>query len=137
MFVIMAGLLFVVGAISLAKFTDTVVVAPEPTGIVLEQRRLQFIDLPDGSVRAVDADTFDLVTQVSSGEGSFMRGVLRSLVRARSARDLSEQSAFELTLYADGRLILGDPETHQRIDLIAFGPTNFLAFRQLLPDAHR
>lgn len=135
MFVIMAGLLFTVGAVSLATSTQNVVLAPEPSGRILEQRRLQFVDLPDGSFQALDAKTSHLVTQVSSGEGSFMRGVLRSLVRARGARGLSGQSAFELTLYSDGRLILADPETGQRIDLVAFGPTNVYAFKQLLPHA--
>jgi len=137
MFVIMAGLLFVVAVISLATSTQTIVLAPKPDGEVVEYRRLQFVDLSDGGVSAFDADSLDLVAHVSSGEGSFLRGVLRSLVRARTAQGLSHQSAFELTLYADGRLILLDPETSQTIDLVAFGPTNFNAFRQLLSDAQR
>lgn len=137
MFVIMAGLLFVVAAISLATSTRTVVLAPEPSGEIIEWRALRFFDLPDGSVRAIDTLTGNIVSQIPSGEGSFLRGVLRSLVRARSARDLNVQSAFELTLYADGRLILQDPETREAIDLVAFGPTNYHAFRQLLPDATR
>lgn len=134
MFVIMAGLLFVVGAISLATSTRTVVLAPEPSGEVVERSSLQFLDLPDGSVRVIDATTGNSITQVSPGEGSFLRGVLRSLVRARSARGLTVQSAFQLSLYADGRLILLDPDTLEAIDLIAFGPTNFDVFRQLLPN---
>jgi putative photosynthetic complex assembly protein len=137
MFVIMAGLLFVVAAISLATSTRTVVLAPEPNGEIIEWRALRFFDLPDGSVRAIDTLTGNIVSQIPSGEGSFLRGALRSLVRARSARDLNVQSAFELTLYADGRLILQDPETREAIDLVAFGPTNYHAFRQLLPDATR
>lgn len=135
MFVIMAGLLFVVGAISLATSTRTVVLAPEPNGEIVQRSSLRFLDLPDGSVRVIDAATGTSVSEVPSGEGSFLRGVLRSLVRARSAHSLNVQSAFELTLYTDGRLILLDPDTLEAIDLIAFGPTNYGAFRQLLPDA--
>ena len=134
MFVIMAGLLFVVGFVSLAKQTDTVVAAPAPQGAVVAQKALQFADEFDGSVHVIDVNSGTLVNVFASGDGSFVRGVLRSLVRARNARGLTQASAFDLALYEDGRMILSDPETHEAVDLVAFGATNFRAFSQLLDE---
>jgi len=134
MFVIMAGLLFVVGFVSLAKQTDTIVVAPAPQGAVVAQKNLQFTDEVDGSVHVIDVNSGTLVHVFASGDGSFVRGVLRSLVRARNARGLTQANAFDLALHEDGRMILSDAETHESVDLVAFGATNFRAFSQLLDE---
>ena len=134
MFVIMAGLLFVVGFVSLATQTDTVVTAPAPLGGLVTNKLLQFVDDSEGSVVAIDGPSGEVVTRFPSGEGSFVRGVLRSLVRARNAQGLPQAATFNLALYSDGRLILSDPDTTQSIDLVAFGATNFQSFSQLLED---
>lgn len=112
------------------------VAAPQST---VENRALRFEDHDDGSVRVYEissAGDEHLVKVLYSGSDGFIRGVLRSLTRARRARDIGPDQPFLLSLQSDGQLLLEDPATGQRIDLRAFGPTNFDSFRQLLDRQH-
>ncbi|MGB0380113.1 MAG: photosynthetic complex assembly protein PuhC [Luminiphilus sp.] len=133
MILIMVGLLFVVGAVLLARTTDQVVVVPEPSGELLASRVLSFSDAPDGQIVISDGESGASIRILKSGEGSFIRGVVRSLVRVRQQSGVFSRTGFLLTLYADGRLILLDPLTTQAIELAAFGPTNTGEFLALLP----
>ncbi|MFY7854768.1 MAG: hypothetical protein ACOVQT_01400, partial [Rubrivivax sp.] len=47
--------------------------------------------------------------------------------------DLPLQAPLMLSLHRDGRLLLTDPLSGQRIDLISFGPDNAAVFRRWLP----
>jgi putative photosynthetic complex assembly protein len=102
-----------------------------PESPVIDSRSLGFRDLPDGVVEVYDWDTQVVLTRIASGEGSFLRGVVRSLVRQRRGLNGSD-APFELSLLADRRLTLADPETGESIDLNAFGPTNLAVFSVLL-----
>lgn len=107
---------------------------PEPTETV-EVRELRFEDRPNGSVAVYEYEDDGpdrLVHLVDSGAGGFIRGILRSLTRARRASGIGNEHPFRLLLQADGRLLLEDPATEQRIYLQAFGPTNVESFRLLL-----
>lgn len=100
-------------------------------------RELRFADGDDGSVivYAADGSGRDRVIHVvHSGEGGFIRGILRSLARARTASGIGREHPFILRQQPSGTLLLEDPQTHQRIDLQAFGPTNIESFRVLLVD---
>lgn len=100
--------------------------------------QLRFEDGPNGSVRVYEIDSGGLerfVHEVPSGEGGFVRGVLRSLARARNASGISRAHPFVLKQQATGTLLLEDPQTGQRIDLQAFGPTNIDSFRTILAHA--
>jgi len=102
-----------------------------PASPVIDSRNLGFRDLPGGIVEVYDWDTQALLSRIPSGEGSFLRGVVRSLVRQR--RGLPGADApFELSLLADRRLTLTDQQTGESIDLNAFGPTNLAVFSVLL-----
>ena len=129
------GLLFVVAAVLLARTTDNIVLADPPIGAVIEGRTLLFNDGPKGEVQISDAATGEVVRTLYAGEGSFIRGVVRSLVRTRHQQGLFAQTGFNLNLYEDGRLQLVDPLTRQVIDLVAFGPTNMAEFAGLLTPA--
>jgi putative photosynthetic complex assembly protein len=102
-----------------------------PDSPVVHSRLLGFRDLPGGVVEVYDWDTQALLDRIPSGEGSFLRGVVRSLVRQRRGLDTAN-TPFELALLADQRLILSDPETGEDVDLYAFGPTNLAVFGRLL-----
>jgi putative photosynthetic complex assembly protein len=132
MALIALGLLFVVAAVLLARTTDNIVVAEPPMGALIQGRTLLFNDGPDGEVAISDAATGAVVRTLYAGEGSFIRGVVRSLVRTRHQQGLFAQTGFNLNLYEDGRLQLIDPLTSQVIDLVAFGPTNMAEFAALL-----
>ena len=132
MALIALGLLFVVAAVLLARTTDNIIVADPPIGALIQDRTLLFSDGANGEVVISDAASSVIVRTLTAGEGSFIRGVVRSLVRTRHQQGLFVQTGFHLNLYEDGRLQLIDPLTGQVIDLVAFGPTNMAEFAGLL-----
>ena len=101
---------------------------------VTESRQLRFEDGPNGtvSVYEVGSGSDVLVRVIEAGEGGFVRGVLRSLARARRASNIGADVPFTLTQQADGALFLEDPATGQRIFLQAFGPASTASFEALL-----
>lgn len=132
MVTIATGLLFVVGAVSLARWQEQVIVHPVPSVAPVATRQLNFIDVPNGGVSVEDVVTHQQVGGFARGEGSFVRGVIRSLVRQRQLRGVSSQAPFLLSQFPDGRLILEDPISGGRIELQAFGATNADVFRAFL-----
>lgn len=104
-----------------------------PSGELLSERSLRFADRTDGGVGVFDADSGDLLTVVPSGEGSFMRGVLRTFAHERRLHDLSAAEAFKIARWSDGSVALEDPLTGATIDLRAFGVDNVAAFARFLP----
>lgn len=137
---IAAGLLILFTMAAVAAFRvaglDPTAQIPAPDQPVLT-RTLRFEDSPEGTVvvREVREDAPDRVLHVvQSGEGGFIRGVLRSMARSRRASGIGGEHPFLLMVQANGTLLLEDPQTGQRIDLQAFGPTNIESFRALLSD---
>lgn len=133
-----AGLLLLVTMGTVAAFRiaglEPVAQIPNPHDTVAT-RELRFADSADGNVLVYEftegaADR--LIHEVPSGEGGFIRGVLRSLARARRARGIGPEHPFLLKLQTNGTVLLEDPQTGQRIDLYAFGPTNIESFRAML-----
>ncbi len=104
----------------------------EPVGPALEARTLRFADTPDGGVRVSDAVTGEELA-VMRGEQGFLRGVLRGMARDRRMNDVGASPPYTLSLHADGRLRLADPQTGQRYDLASFGPDNAAVFARWLP----
>jgi putative photosynthetic complex assembly protein len=101
---------------------------------VIWQRELLFADGPKGEVVVKDFKTGEVIG-LFEGEQGFVRGTLRALVRERKRRDVGSEQPFELSARTNGRLILNDPATAQRIDLDSFGPANAALFRNLKADA--
>lgn len=104
----------------------------------LVAHQLKFEDGANGAVLvheiASDGEK-RLIHAVPSGEGGFVRGVLRSLARVRNAQGIGPEPPFILKQLASGTLLLEDPQTGQRIDLQAFGPDNIGAFQTILDSA--
>jgi putative photosynthetic complex assembly protein len=101
-------------------------------GSATASARLGFSDIGAGAVRIYDWESGVDLRILAPGEGSFVRGVLRSLVRERRSRGLLTEDPFTISRYEGGSLILEDPLTGQRIELQAFGPSNAGAFAALL-----
>lgn len=101
-----------------------------PAGAAVAQRTLHFEDRADGAV-IVREDAGQVA--VFEGEQGFLRGILRSFARSRRLDGLDATAPFRLVAWDDGRLTLTDSATGQRVDLEAFGPTNFAVFERLLP----
>jgi putative photosynthetic complex assembly protein len=96
-----------------------------------ETRLLRFSDAPGGVVKVESVDGV-VVASYGSGEGSFLRGVLRSFARDRRGSDVATDVPFELTRHADGRTSLKDTASGQIVVLDAFGTTNAAFFASLL-----
>lgn len=96
---------------------------------------LLFVDGPRGRIDVVEARTQATLAVYESGEGSFLRGILRSLVRERRVRHLDPGGAFTLALLDNGSLVISDPETGYWMALEAFGIDNRRLFAELLEQA--
>ncbi|EED34103.1 hypothetical protein NOR51B_40 [Luminiphilus syltensis NOR5-1B] len=128
-----ALLLTSVIAVALFRTSDDTMELP-PSELIEQQCRLALEDREAGVVAAVNADTGQAITVFDAGEGSFLRGVVRALVRGRNQEGLSSRAEFMLYGYTDGAAILFDPLTSKGITLQAFGETNVGLFRQILQD---
>jgi putative photosynthetic complex assembly protein len=103
-----------------------------PNADILQSRELRFEDRPDGGVTVYEGETSRVVDVLSPGTNGFVRGVLRAFARERRREDFGSEPPFLLTRWSDGRLSIEDVATHERIELVAFGSTNFAAFARLL-----
>ena len=95
-------------------------------------RDLAFKDLANGGIDITDADTGRLISTVAPETGGFVRGIMRGLVRDHRLQGKAPHSSFRLTQWADGRLSIEDPATHESYELEAFGSTNEKVFARLL-----
>lgn len=106
--------------------------AIQPEGEALVTRDLRFEDQADGGIRITDAVTGLSMGAIAPGEGAFVRGALRGLVRDRRAEQIGPQIPFRLSMRSNNALLLEDLATGRWIDLRAFGTTNTGAFLELL-----
>ena len=104
----------------------------EHRGAVVESRLLRFEDVRDGLVYVYDAESGNRLAELAPAEDSFIRGIMRSMARARRARDVGMQAPFLLARHADGSLVLSDTAISNEVNLVAFGPTNEASFETLL-----
>ena len=104
--------------------------ASSEAAVSLWERRLHFVDRPDGAVAVLDARDRTEVA-VFRGEQGFLRGTLRVLTRERARRGIGPEIPFVLSGHPQGRLTLSDPATGERIHLESFGPGNAAVFAQL------
>ena len=96
---------------------------------------LLFMDGPKGRIEVLEAQSQSLLAAYESGEASFLRGILRSLVRERRVRDIESGGAFHLALLENGSLVISDPATGYWMALEAFGTDNRRVFAELLQRA--
>jgi putative photosynthetic complex assembly protein len=133
-FLALAGMALV-GAL-VAVNTDVSPGPPKkPTVDIVASVSLDFADADSGGVVVTDAASGVELRRYGMGEGTFVRGVLRTLVRERVSREIGSQQSFQLELTADGGLMLVDKVTGHWIALEAFGPDNFGEFRDMFDAA--
>jgi putative photosynthetic complex assembly protein len=106
-----------------------------PQSAAVETRHLKFIDAGKGAIDVIDADQDVRISQVTPGEGGFLRTVMRGLAHDRMARGGDSSTPFTLTLREDGRLTIMDPMTRREIILDSFGKPNRDNFARFLKRA--
>ena len=107
----------------------------QQASLTVSSADLLFIDGPRGRIDVLDAQTQVTLAVYESGEGSFLRGIVRSLVRERRVRDLDPGGAFNLALLDNGSLVISDPDTGYWMALEAFGVDNRRLFAEILEQA--
>jgi len=105
-----------------------------PEAQPLQTRELRFVDRSDGAVIVDDARNDSTIAVLMPGTNGFVRGVMRSFARERRRENDGTEPPFLLTRWNDGRLTIEDSATHERVELISFGPTNLAAFAQFMND---
>lgn len=126
-----ALLAITIGLAGAARLTNHNHVILPPTHPIAS-RDLAFKDLANGGIDVTDAKTGQLVTTVAPQTGGFVRGIMRGLVRGHRLAGEPPHSSFRLTRWADGRLSIEDPSTHESFELEAFGSTNEKVFARFL-----
>lgn len=126
-----ALMLFSIGVAATTRFSHQNHVTMPPT-TALQTRDLAFRDLADGGIDITDANTGALITTVQPKTGGFVRGIMRGLIREHRLWDKPSGTSFCLTRWADGRLSIEDPATHESFELEAFGTTNEKVFAAFL-----
>ena len=101
---------------------------PAPTGQPEVELALRFDDRQGGIVVVSDAASGEALASLGVGEGGFVRATVRGLASARKRHGFNDETPFELMRFADGRLLLRDPDTDRTISLSAFGHDNAAAF---------
>ncbi|MEM6543319.1 MAG: photosynthetic complex assembly protein PuhC [Pseudomonadota bacterium] len=116
-----------------ARLTGYTTGLPENSQL-LESRSLIFDDVSKGVIQVFDANTRELILTAGPGEEVFLRTVMRGLAQRRQLVSSNTGAPFQLARFSDGRLVVHDEISGERIELNAFGPDNAAAFDRLLPD---
>ena len=103
----------------------------KPDVPIVARASLTVIDGEGGAVVIQHLESMEPLATYAAGEGSFVRGVMRTLVRERVSRSIESEPIFVLELTAAGGLILLDELTGYWIVIDAFGPDNYREFRAL------
>ena len=107
--------------------------ASQDTAPAQWQRPVMFDQAADGSVLAIEPRTGEVLRRWQ-GEQGFVRGVIRTMARARVAHGLPPGGPYQLVGRQGSRLQLADDATDTRIDLESFGPSNWAEFAALAPN---
>ena len=109
----------------------------KPVSNIVASVTLAVLDGDNGAVKVLTAFDSSEVRTYGPGEGSFLRGVIRTLVRERAARNIESAPTFDLELTDRGGLILVDQTTGYWIAIEAFGPTSYQEFRAIFDQANQ
>ena len=102
---------------------------------VVAERYLQFADRPNGAVAVIAMPDGEELAIIEAGDGNFLRGTLRGLIRERRMHDAPMSMGFVVRRYSDGAIAVIDLATDRVIDLRAFGAENASEFVRYLPDS--
>jgi len=125
---IVVGLAMVVLVIGGERLNGYVPPPSLPQDAASQTRVLQVADAADGDVIVRDAATGALLATYHSGEGSFFRATLRTLVNDRRHKGLPLEGNFRLETHRGNQLFLIDEVSGKTLSMNAFGPANTAVF---------
>lgn len=126
-----AGLL-ILGSLAIAyfgrgsQFSQTVM----PDTRIVAAYEVRLIKNDDGTIASYLSDGTPLAV-VGIEKAGFVNGVLRGFARGRSLADVPADVPFRLIRHTDGRFVLEDTGTGERVALDVFGPSNAETFAEL------
>lgn len=127
-----------VGTLRLVRLSDPDP-APTPaarmTAAPVVQRTLSFTGANDGEMTVRDHVTGRTLAVLAPEQDGFIRGVLRSMARARHVHALPEGTVFIVARDRSGALSLTDPDIGEPVLIDGFGASNAAAFARFLPAA--
>ena len=104
-----------------------------PESAVVQSRLLRIVNTRDFTATVTDARTGALVTVAKIGpENGFIWGAVNGLSYGRKLIGAGPDAPYQLDRREDGRLVLTDTATGQKVFLNAFGSGNLAAFARLL-----
>jgi putative photosynthetic complex assembly protein len=130
-FIGLAAVVLMIGAVRLAGYTPPPSIPAEPA---LQTRVLAVEDGALGSVIVRDAKTGEDIIIYKSGQGSFFRATLRTLVNDRRHKGLALAGNFRLETHSGQQLFLIDETSGKTLSMNAFGPANTAVFAALMSD---
>ncbi len=128
-FIGLAGVFLLIGAFRLAGYQPPPTLPSDPAS---QMRELQVTDSEEGSVTVRDVKTGETIVQYLSGQGSFFRATLRTLVHDRLHKGLALEGNFRLETHMGNQLYLIDEVSGKALAMNAFGPANTAVFAALM-----
>jgi len=129
---IFVGLVLVFALIGIGRLAGFQPPSSLPDDPATQTRVLQVEDTAQGVVTVRDAKTGEKIATYQSGEGSFFRATLRTLVHDRLHRSLSLEGNFRLETHSGNQLFLIDEVSGKTLSMNAFGPANTAVFTALM-----
>lgn len=130
---IFAGLVLIILLIGSARLAGYQPPSSLPNEPALQSREIAVEDSTLGSVVVRDAKTGEQIAIYKSGEGSFFRATLRTLVHDRMHKGLTQNGNFRLEMHSGNQLFLIDEVSRKTLSMNAFGPSNTAVFAALMP----
>ena len=128
-FIGLAAVFVLIGAFRLAGYQPPPTLPSDPA---TQMRELQVLDSTEGSVIVRDAKTGETIVQYQSGQGSFFRATLRTLVHDRLHKGLALEGNFRLETHMGNQLFLIDEVSGKTLSMNAYGPANTAVFATLM-----
>ncbi len=117
--------------VSIARFTDTPLIATPPEGKVVASRMVSLSVDTSGAATIRDASG-NIIADLPPEQGGFISGVGRVVERERLKHRMPLDGPVTLIWQDTGRISIQDPSTGWSADLMGFGVDNAIAFARLM-----
>lgn len=117
--------------VTLARLTDTPLIATPPEGKVVASRIVS-LSVDTSGAATIHDETGAVIADLPPEQGGFISGVGRVVERERLKNRVALDGPVTLIWQDTGRISIQDPSTGWSADLMGFGADNARAFARLL-----